>query len=167
MVLASFARLRLRDREMMLRIAESTPAILGQFAAVDITNFGLQSCCAFLQHFRAFCLFNILLALRGYDGRMRASLISNGTRHESLFGALFEGILVYLGYKRGNPILGNTHILQLQVLPCCLCSPGRGAQARVQPVCTRDRKAGFRNPLRSYMVMPFAVNCSEVFIRFP
>ena len=40
MVLAAFARLRLRDREMMLRIAESTPAILGQFAATDITIFG-------------------------------------------------------------------------------------------------------------------------------
>ena len=39
MVLGAFARLRLRDREMMLRIAESTPAILGQFAATDITNF--------------------------------------------------------------------------------------------------------------------------------
>ncbi|CAE7548643.1 unnamed protein product [Symbiodinium pilosum] len=39
MVLAAFARLRLRDREMMLRVAEATPAILGQFSATDITHF--------------------------------------------------------------------------------------------------------------------------------
>ena len=38
MVLAAFARLRLRDREMMLRVAEATPAILGQFSATDITS---------------------------------------------------------------------------------------------------------------------------------
>ena len=37
MVLGAFARMRYRDREMMVRIAESTPAILGQFAATDIT----------------------------------------------------------------------------------------------------------------------------------
>ena len=42
MVLAAFARLRLRDREMMLRVAEAAPAILGQFAATDITSFGLR-----------------------------------------------------------------------------------------------------------------------------
>ena len=37
-VLAAFARMRYRDRDMMFRIAESTPAILGQFAAADITQ---------------------------------------------------------------------------------------------------------------------------------
>ena len=37
MVLGAFARMRYRDRDMMFRIAESTPAILGQFAATDIT----------------------------------------------------------------------------------------------------------------------------------
>ena len=42
MVLAAFARLRLRDREMMLRVAEATPAILGQFSATDITSLCLH-----------------------------------------------------------------------------------------------------------------------------
>lgn len=39
MVLGAFARMRYRDRDMMVRIAESTPAILGQFAATDITHY--------------------------------------------------------------------------------------------------------------------------------
>ena len=30
-----------------------------------------------------------------------------------LFGGPFKGILFYLGYKRGTPILGNTHMLNL------------------------------------------------------
>lgn len=40
MVLAAFARMRYRDRDMMLRIAECTPAILGQFGANEITWLG-------------------------------------------------------------------------------------------------------------------------------
>ena len=28
----------------------------------------------------------------------------------TLFGGPFKGILFYLGYQRGTPILGNTHI---------------------------------------------------------
>ncbi|CAK9085380.1 4 [Durusdinium trenchii] len=39
MVLAAFARMRYRDRDMMLRIAECTPAILGQFGANEITHY--------------------------------------------------------------------------------------------------------------------------------
>ena len=30
----------------------------------------------------------------------------------TLFGVLFEGILLYLGYKRGTPILGSTQMYQ-------------------------------------------------------
>uniref|UniRef100_A0A7S4Q8F3 RNA-editing substrate-binding complex 6 protein domain-containing protein n=1 Tax=Alexandrium monilatum TaxID=311494 RepID=A0A7S4Q8F3_9DINO len=36
-LLFAFARLRFRDRDMMSRLAEATPAILGQFQARDIT----------------------------------------------------------------------------------------------------------------------------------
>lgn len=58
-VLAAFARMRYRDRDMMFRIAESTPAILGQFAAADITQLCQISqgeCCCYLL-FMCFCVF--------------------------------------------------------------------------------------------------------------
>ena len=64
MVLGAFARMRYRDRDMMLRIAESTPEILGHFAATDITllaaNADRSMCfyCVFLPiFFKTACIF--------------------------------------------------------------------------------------------------------------
>ncbi|CAE7033645.1 unnamed protein product [Symbiodinium natans] len=77
MVLASFARLRLRDREMMLRIAESTPAILGQFAAVDITYFLAAFARLDVEHRLVFNLFarEIARKLHDFDAAQLGELV--------------------------------------------------------------------------------------------
>ncbi|CAE7796279.1 unnamed protein product [Symbiodinium sp. CCMP2592] len=77
MVLAAFARLRLRDREMMLRIAESTPAILGQFAATDITHFLAAFARLDVEHRLVFNLFarEIARKLHDFDAAQLGELV--------------------------------------------------------------------------------------------
>lgn len=93
-VLHSFARLRYRDRAMMMRIAEASPPILGQFTAADITHFLAAFARLDVHHRLIFNLFAREIARKLHD-----------------FTAAQLGELVY-AYAR----LGMKHDLLLDVL---------------------------------------------------
>ncbi|CAJ1380602.1 unnamed protein product [Effrenium voratum] len=67
MVLGAFARLRYRDREMMLRIAESTPVVLGQFGATEITHYLAAFARLDVEHRLVFNLFAREIARKLHD----------------------------------------------------------------------------------------------------
>mmetsp|Transcript_151901 Transcript_151901/g.487494 ORF Transcript_151901/g.487494 Transcript_151901/m.487494 type:complete len:579 (+) Transcript_151901:233-1969(+) len=98
-VLFAFARLRLRDRDMMMRLAEATPAILGQFRAVDITFFLAAFARLDVQHKVIFNLFAREIARKLHDftaaqlGELVYAYARLGLKHELLLDILKKRVI--------------------------------------------------------------------------
>eukprot|EP00933_Yihiella_yeosuensis_P038150 TRINITY_DN32102_c1_g1_i1.p1 TRINITY_DN32102_c1_g1~~TRINITY_DN32102_c1_g1_i1.p1 ORF type:complete len:554 (+),score=91.81 TRINITY_DN32102_c1_g1_i1:101-1762(+) len=99
MVLGAFAKLRFRDREMMNRIAEATPAVLGQFRAPDITYFLAAFARLDVQHRLVFNLFAREIARKLHDfnaaqlGELVYAYARLGLKHELLLDVLKKRVI--------------------------------------------------------------------------
>ena len=97
-VLFAFARMRYRDREMMSRLAEATPAILGQFKAEDISRFLAAFARLDVQHKLVFNLFAREAARKLHDfsaaqlGELVYAYARLGLKHELLLDILKQRI---------------------------------------------------------------------------